>query len=637
MMEQPEQEFHIGYRSVFRFKLERGETAQRVAEGYLRDWLRSRKDGVDQQLLDSWDGSEDFSLPSGAEISVTRFEDQRSGQSVVRYRIVDDAKSGKYRVRFSAMTTAKGDNQLVILVDAARNFGSPEEVVLAVHPPRIVEDILDTREVYDGNTRLQGQPRTILPGDIDEVVRAVGDASRAVPLIIAPSISTEVDERWRSVVRALTRTATGTAAVFTVSADAVEEMNSQLPKSLRVQKGHLRAVAPRVDMENPDVRRHPLWTPEDIMSWLGPSGKPTEEAVNTIVGGPRRRVLETPLPADVRRVVQLLEQQERKQHLSHAVDERVADVSLTQGDPAELVGVAIAASGGMFPSRSEVHKKPDTGGFWDSFRRLMARWLDKNPNQITEETLEQNLLELDERILHDREAISINEAFLISVETDRDNLGIEISELKEVNDSLAVQLENSQQMLEASEQEVQMLRTQMAELSIKPAEVTHESDEAPNLGALQDKIQKVPLAVTDPHTEVGRALSLLGQRLDPILQKHLDVHIQGKPWTVVLSALDASKDREPGFYNRQDPGAQLRVLTERLGPLGFPFEVDHLRSVSTTAQQLRVLRNKWGHHEKLEGWDIARAYDGTHALLNLLGDTEGASIAQDRRDAALRR
>lgn len=636
MMESPEQEFRVGYRSIFRFKLERGETVERVAEAYMRDWLRTRKEGVDQRFLDSWDGNENFELPSGADVRVTRLDDERSGQNVVRYRIVDKVELGKYRVRFSAMTTTKWRNQLVIVIDVGRNFGSAEDVVLGVHPPRIVEDVLDTREVFDGKTRLQGQPRTILLDDVDELIRAVGDSSRTVPLLIAPSPSARVDEQWRSVVRALTRTASGTAAVFTVSADAVDELNSRLPKSLTVQRGHLRAVAPRVDMENPDMRRHPLWTPEDITSWLGPGGKPTNEAVNTIVAGPRKRVLETPLPADVRRVVQLLEQKERKQNLLQAVDDRVADVSLTRGAPTELVSVAIAASGSLFPPRSEVHKRNDSGNFWDSFRRLMARWLDKHPQYVTEETLEKNLLDLDERIIHDREAIRINEAFLVSVEADRDNLKLEISELKEENESLAVQLENVQHLLRESERAVAVLRAQMGELSIKPAEIMPKLHEAPRLGELQDRIKEVPLAVTDPHTEVGKALSLLGERLDPILQDQLSPHVQGRPWTVILSELDISRDRDPGVYNRHDPGAQLRVLTERLGRLGFPFEVDHLRSVSTTAQQLRVLRNKWGHHEKLEGWDAARAYDATHALLNLLGDAAGASIAQHRRDAALR-
>ena len=36
-------EFHDGYRSVFRFNLERGETVEGVAQHYVREWLADGK------------------------------------------------------------------------------------------------------------------------------------------------------------------------------------------------------------------------------------------------------------------------------------------------------------------------------------------------------------------------------------------------------------------------------------------------------------------------------------------------------------------------------------------------------------------------------------------------------------------
>ena len=76
-------EFHDGYRSVFRFNLERGETVEGVAQHYVREWLATRKNGAARIALDRWDGVEPVTLPGGTQIVVTSFEDERSGDHAV--------------------------------------------------------------------------------------------------------------------------------------------------------------------------------------------------------------------------------------------------------------------------------------------------------------------------------------------------------------------------------------------------------------------------------------------------------------------------------------------------------------------------------------------------------------------------
>ena len=629
--------FHVGYRSVFRFKLKREETARGVAEHYVRDWLGSRKGGADQTALDLWDGMEDTSLPSGANVTVTRFEDERSGRDAVRYQVEDAGQGGgRYRVSVSAMSEGHKAPQVAFLVEVSCDFGGPETAAAQIHPPRLVANILNSRKVFDGHTRLQGQPRVIRLEDLDELFTAIADTSRGAPLLIAASVSPKADEQWLSVIKNLTRTAVGTAAVYVVASEAVDALNARLPEVLKTEPGNLRAVAPRVDMDNPVARRHPLWTPEVLVASLDPTGRPTPEAVAMVAKVPRERVLESPLPADIRRSVQLLNQQGRKKRLSAEVEERVADAAASQDE--EVLGAVgeVAAEAAAFPSRASLHHAGgNQDGFWSSFRALLARWLERDAQSITEDTVEEDLRDLDARIVRDRQALQVNEQFLAEVESEQSDLEVGLAELREANDSLAVQLETATRDLEVANQRVEGLEQQLRDLQVAPGGAIEEENGSQTLGELQDKVGQVATGNVDPHGEVGEALHLLAERLDPILQAKMAEYLEGLPWTAVLERIDVSRGREPGIYGRFDPAAQLRMLTERIGKLGFPFEVDDMRRVSTAAQQLRLLRNRWSHYDELDLWDPTRAYDSIHTLLTLLDDDEGAQTAAEKRDALL--
>lgn len=76
------------------------------------------------------------------------------------------------------------------------------------------------------------------------------------------------------------------------------------------------------------------------------------------------------------------------------------------------------------------------------------------------------------------------------------------------------------------------------------------------------------------------------------------------------------------------------MLTERLGGLGFPFN-DGLRQVSTVANELHILRNRWVHYDPLSDLDALRTADHVARLLTLLGDADGAAEAKTRRTELL--
>ncbi|WP_022870176.1 Swt1 family HEPN domain-containing protein [Yaniella halotolerans] len=96
---------------------------------------------------------------------------------------------------------------------------------------------------------------------------------------------------------------------------------------------------------------------------------------------------------------------------------------------------------------------------------------------------------------------------------------------------------------------------------------------------------------------VDKALHTLAPALDTYIS-HVMADILGPElaWTEVLSQLDRLKGKPPRTLNRRDPALQFRMLTERLGELGHPFD-RHNRSrlFSTYGQMLRLHRNQLAH------------------------------------------
>src|SRR5690625_3718560 len=128
--------------------------------------------------------------------------------------------------------------------------------------------------------------------------------------------------------------------------------------------------------------------------------------------------------------------------------------------------------------------------------------------------------------------------------------------------------------------------------------------------------------VFDPKAEVDAGIVFLSTRLNPIIAERLKDVLQGLPWTAILEELDRAKNYRPVSYNAADIQPQLRMLTERLGGLAFPFD-DHTRLVSTLGSELRIFRNRWAHNYELTSLDAMRMLDAVKRLLSYFGDGEG--------------
>ena len=138
-----------------------------------------------------------------------------------------------------------------------------------------------------------------------------------------------------------------------------------------------------------------------------------------------------------------------------------------------------------------------------------------------------------------------------------------------------------------------------------------------------------------PNLSVKEGLDHLASRLDPIIGDRLAANLGGHPWTVVLEILDQKKGFTSGYkYWTNDLQAQLRMLTERLGDFGYPFD-DQQRTVSTIGNELRIVRKQMAHMHAFNVDEAFRASDFAVRLLEHFGDADSLEEAKRIRHEAL--
>jgi hypothetical protein len=132
---------------------------------------------------------------------------------------------------------------------------------------------------------------------------------------------------------------------------------------------------------------------------------------------------------------------------------------------------------------------------------------------------------------------------------------------------------------------------------------------------------------------VDKGLHHLAGRLDPIIGARLAPSLGGLPWPTILTEIDKMRGKPPKSYVATDLQSQLKEITERLGNIGFPFD-DHTRLVSAIGSELRIVRNRWAHHDELTTLDAWRTHDFAVRPLEHFGDRDGVAGASNLRDEA---
>lgn len=129
---------------------------------------------------------------------------------------------------------------------------------------------------------------------------------------------------------------------------------------------------------------------------------------------------------------------------------------------------------------------------------------------------------------------------------------------------------------------------------------------------------------------VGAALDVLAKALEPFIARVLVPHLPDgmTDWTAILAVKDGIAGKE---YLATDPQVQLRVLTEPLGALRYPFNDVLSRAEQNLAGEVRSVRDAWAHRKPFSPDDAYRALDTMERLLRAVGAPPAADTVKRAR------
>lgn len=138
------------------------------------------------------------------------------------------------------------------------------------------------------------------------------------------------------------------------------------------------------------------------------------------------------------------------------------------------------------------------------------------------------------------------------------------------------------------------------------------------------------------NVHVQQAMNLLSGGLDDFITGKMKPILGDLEWPSVLSELDSMRGKEGWTYTRKDVALQLRMLTERLGNLGYPFDAgDKNRTLSSYGSVLRIVRRRWAHNDEFGTFDALTAVDTVRTVLAHVGDGPRAEKAAELRTSLL--
>lgn len=463
----------VGYRTVFRLTL---DDAVAVAERNVRGWLTQKLGSAG--ALDDWDGLSSRTFNS--QLSIVVVEIGEPGRSHRRlYRLIDKNPGGRFEISLFAAAGAGAGH---IVIEGARDSASTESAIDGVATPNIVRQILGDITVLDGSTEITGTPRVIRPGDEPDVVDAIIDDKRTMSVIVASSLTADVDARWLEIIEQLTRYSVGVATVFVVYADAVEEVNRRLPPALRVPGGQVRTFAPGVRLDDPDDGiAHRFLGPATLARSIR-QGRVRGPLPAIHARGPRSRLLERGVSADARRTIDLLTRAERAELRAIEVRRRVADKPAVE----EMPGIAAPPAGVaenqdppidadvvtvVAPPEAPNGRQPQgpvsagaAGGgiqaFISSIRRLIQKWVKRS--EVSRESLE----ELDAFVEGQVAEVAVATEQIDEVVGENESLRREVEELRAAIDSEDLESAIIADEIRRLDHENQRLRRQLREAQI---------------------------------------------------------------------------------------------------------------------------------------------------------------------------
>ncbi|MCJ1708535.1 DUF3320 domain-containing protein [Microbacterium sp. VKM Ac-2923] len=140
----------------------------------------------------------------------------------------------------------------------------------------------------------------------------------------------------------------------------------------------------------------------------------------------------------------------------------------------------------------------------------------------------------------------------------------------------------------------------------------------------------------DTRQIIGGSVDDLAEGLRPFIERVFAERLpQGPSWVRIVAHKDELAGRPTSHHHANDVGLMLRVMTEKLGNLGYPFDGRISRQATNWASEMREVRNKHAHQVEFSLAETYRALDSAELLLREVGATDEAQRIAARKPAVL--
>lgn len=406
----------VGYRSILR--LNSDEDAGHVAKEQFRSWLL---DGVrdPRKTIETadWDGAGIHRLGPDSVLTVVERSGEADQMTRLMLELVEANRHGTWTTRLYA-SSAHASRRLSQVLWFESEGQTPAGEPRRPATPRVVRNVLDVVEAYDGSTPVLAAPRTMRTDDIDELLGYITDSQRVVSVTVAAPVPGLPTPTWAKAIESLTRDAVGCASFFVLEPEAAVLLNERLGLAHAIPDGALRTFVSEVELgDAADGRRHRIMTARTLSRNLQ-EGRFTPKLVSLIASAPRRMLLESPVPSELTRTVRLLQRDLiSAEVIPSAVDIAVASPLALESEPKQVATTDEAAA-----LDSIDVKQPS---WLDKLRSLVSRFLGRD--EVDEHALD----EITEKFERLEATASTATAKAQGLQTERERLEDELASLRE--------------------------------------------------------------------------------------------------------------------------------------------------------------------------------------------------------------
>jgi hypothetical protein len=275
------------YRAIFHSPLQPAD-AFHAGRDEIRIWLRSKN--FDLGKFDDGDPH----VGAGA-VLLHHSANSADGSRTSRWQLRESRADGAWLSSLTVHAPASGDDRsrswFWIEIEFETSIASTDvDTTSRAAVPRLARGLLATVPAFDALTSLTSEPRVIGSDGIDELIDALCDPDRRLPVVVSAAHPELEFGEWRQVVAHVMRYLPGLAGTYLLDPLATRKFADEIGRSHAVWGGAVRTYLPDVDPAvAEEAQRHRVLTGPRILADPG-------KAAGLLSVLPRRLAAESPLP-----------------------------------------------------------------------------------------------------------------------------------------------------------------------------------------------------------------------------------------------------------------------------------------------------------------------------------------------------